>query len=1026
MGTIARLGGDGAGPWYRVLAITSPGRARSAEQDFIAILPAILSAAHRDSPFVIGWLSRGGGAPLELITNAGPLGGAGIPVGTGRIPVGAGELPVGAGKILDAAVFGSAVPGPAAASAAGAFPAGQSVGLLFPSGARGAPATDRWLSELVRMVWAPCPGRQAPPLAAAGPADSSQDPRPATLFESTLVTLMARPFGWLVVAEPTELMDPELAGLRTQLNVLRRHDEEQSRFDVERAQRRLAELDTFREAGLWNVRVLAGAATEEELGLLAPVLVGSVDLGHPPYRLRSTNEAQCLADALMVKVAGERDDAQVPFAATAGALATLAGLPRREVPGLRVLDAGYFDVTSETGHRDGEAIELGAILDGQDRPVGAFRVPLSTLNRHAFVTGATGSGKSQTVRHMLEQLTRAGLPWLAIEPVKSEYAAMAGRITGLGQAGEVTVINPSDPAAVPLSVNPLAPEPGYPVQAHIDMVRALFMAAFDAEEPFPQIMSQALQRVYEASGWDVVTGGGAPGALTPPAIPTLAQLQRAALAVIEDVGYGSELQADVRGFVDVRLRSLRIGSAGRFFEGGHPADIGELLRRNVVLAIEDVANDEDKAFLMGTLIIRIVEHLRVRARRDRPDGLRHVIVIEEAHRLLRAGREGRASAHAVELFASMLAEIRAYGEGIVVAEQIPAKLVPDVVKNTALKVVHRLPARDDRDVVGAAMNLDDAQSRQVVSLEPGVAAVFADGMDRPLRIRVPFGGVREEALASAPPPVLGRRSAACGPLCTDERACTLLELRKADLLAGPASADDAWLRVWVEALVLAFLTNRGIPVVPARLQRRWAGLDGRLRECLLATVVDRVTGNRALAVRATYDPQRLAASVAAVARRMLEHGTGAGARAGPSWVIPQVRWLHEIERVCPSGGRTPDALDRAPPLDFDLPGIADWPDMRVGHRLRALRRHPLSMALARNRAPAWSVLLGDDDQRAFADDLACALIGVGTRAQVRQAGGAMGIAAWLEVVLSWPRRFIADHEQWAAGPDECEHDAAGG
>jgi hypothetical protein len=382
----------------------------------------------------------------------------------------------------------------------------------------------------------------------------------------------------------------------------------------------------------------------------------------------------------------------------------------------------------------------------------------------------------------------------------------------------------------------------------------------------------------------------------------------------------------------------------------------------------------------------------------------------------------------------MLAEIRAYGEGIVVAEQIPAKLVPDVVKNTALKVVHRLPARDDRDVVGAAMNLDDAQSRQVVSLEPGVAAVFADGMDRPLRIRVPFGGGREQVLASAsppavlplPPPLLGRRSAACGPRCTGERACTLLELRQADLLAGPASADDAWLRVWVEALVLAFLTNRGFPVVPARLQRRWAGLDGRLRECLLATVIDRVTGNRAQAVRPSYDPQRLAASVAAVAVRMLEPGTGAGPRAGPGWVIPQVRWLHEIERVCPLRGRAPGALDLAPPLDFDLPGIADWPDMRVGHRLRALRRHPLSMGLARNRAPAWSVLLGDDDQQAFTGDLAGALIGVGLRTQVRQAGAAMGIAPWLDVVLSWPRRFIADHEQWVAGPDECEPDVVGG
>src|SRR5258708_31547792 len=145
------------------------------------------------------------------------------------------------------------------------------------------------------------------------------------------------------------------------------------------------------------------------------------------------------------------------------------------------------------------------------------------------------------------------------------------------------------------------------------MVGAVFVAGFDGREPFPQIISQALQRAYEGCGWDPVTGAGRPGAAAPPAVPTLAQLQRAALEVIEDVGYGRELRADVRGFVDVRLRSLRTGSAGRFFEGGHPAAIASLLPRNAVLAIEDVANDEDKAFLIGTLHIRIVEPLPLRA-----------------------------------------------------------------------------------------------------------------------------------------------------------------------------------------------------------------------------------------------------------------------------------------------------------------------------------------------------------------------------------------------------------------------------
>jgi uncharacterized protein len=958
--------GDLTGPWHRVLAITASQGAGSPESDFVAVLPAVLSAARRGRPFVAGWLSRGGGAPLELITNAGGV--------------------------------------------------GRDAGLLFPVGARGVAVGDEWRAELGQMVWTPCPGRQAPPLDPEDRPGNREQARTPTLFESTLVTLMGRRFGWLVIAEPTELIDAEVAELRTQLNVLRRYEEEHSRFDVERAQRRMAELDAFREAGLWSVRVLAGAATAEELRLLAPVLVGSVDLSKHPYRLRSGLEAHTLAEALSVKVQDASDGAATPFPATAGTLAALTGLPRREVPGLRVLDPGYFDVTSETeGGGPGDAVEIGAILDAQDRPVGTFRVPLSTLNRHAFVTGATGSGKSQTVRHILECCARIGLPWLAIEPAKSEYAAMAGRIKAVAQ---VTVINPSDPQAVPLSVNPLAPEPGYPVQAHIDMVRALFQAAFDAEEPFPQIMSQALQRVYEEAGWDVVTGGGVPDAPVRPAIPTLEQLQRAALRVIDDVGYGPELQADVRGFVDVRLRSLRVGSAGRFFEGGHPADIGELVRRNVVLAIEDVANDEDKAFLMGTLIIRLVEHLRLRSRRERVTGLRHVIVIEEAHRLLRNRGDEGASSHAVELFAGMLAEIRAYGEGIVVAEQIPAKLVPDVVKNTALKIVHRLPAHDDRQVVGAAMNLDDEQSRQVVSLPPGVAAVFADGMDRPLRVRVPLGEGRERIMDSPAPPLRSRRSAACGPQCTRQRACTLRELRGADLLS--ASAEHAWLRVWTQTLVLAFLTNKGLPAPPGLLRRQWAGLDPRRRECALATVIDRSVGARAVSMRGSYDPDRLAESVSSAALPLLAGISPAGVRPGPVWVVPQLRWLHEIDRVCPLGGPPADPADRAPPLDFDLVGAGDWPDMRIGHRIRVLRRHPLAMELERNRRIAWNLLLGDDDQGGFLADLAAVLVGQDPGLQLSQAAAMMNVSGWLEVVLSWPRRFIAADADDYFGPEPGE------
>ncbi|HXZ70176.1 MAG TPA: ATP-binding protein, partial [Streptosporangiaceae bacterium] len=238
MTTIPVLGDGIAGPWFRVVSLTAPRPAGSAEQDFAGILPAALAAAGRNRPFVAGWLSRGAGSPLELITNA--------------------------------AASEPAHPSPAPPPG---VPQQAGEALLYPPGSRGVPAGPGWLAAWDSLVWVLCPGRQAPPL--AGPAARpAPEPAQPTLFEAALAALTGRPFGWLVVAEPTELLDAEIAELRTQVNVLRRHDEEQSRFGAERTQRRLAELDAFREAGLWEVRVLAGAATQADAALLAPVLAG--------------------------------------------------------------------------------------------------------------------------------------------------------------------------------------------------------------------------------------------------------------------------------------------------------------------------------------------------------------------------------------------------------------------------------------------------------------------------------------------------------------------------------------------------------------------------------------------------------------------------------------------------------------------------------------------------------------------------------------------------------------------------------
>ena len=356
-------------------------------------------------------------------------------------------------------------------------------------------------------------------------------------------------------------------------------------------------------------------------------------------------------------------------------------------------------------------------------------------------------------------------------------------------------IRPGDPQAAPAGFNPLRPADGFPLQTHLDLTRSLFLAAFEADEPFPQVLSAALTRCYEELGWDLALGEPrVPGHR--PRYPTLGDLQRVAELVVDQIGYGKEITDNVRGFIKVRLSSLRLGTTGRFFEGGHPLDFAELMRRNVVFEIEDVGDDRDKAFLMGG-----AAHPAHRAPAGggprRPGPGRAGACATSASSRRRTGccaapsRPGPA-AHAVELFASLLAEIRAYGEGLIIAEQIPGKLVPDVIKNTAVKIMHRLPAADDREAVGATINLTDRQSQFLVTLPPGAAAVFADGMDQPVLVRMPDGtdprARRPDATAPADA-IIGRRSETCGADCLRQRRARLRDIRTAQRLLE----DQPWI-----------------------------------------------------------------------------------------------------------------------------------------------------------------------------------------------------------------------------------------
>lgn len=792
-------------------------------------------------------------------------------------------------------VFSTARP----SSTAGSGPAA----LSFPPGTRGHPLPPDDALTLFGSIpsWTRLGGVVDGLLADQQPDLPGSGARPN--LADGLLSAWHWPFGWLLVAEPL----PPLAVRREAERVAGLERDSRSRSSspehairATQLQRRHHELRAAESTGLWRVRIVAGSTSPAEAMAVAGLLGAATDLTGLPYALIPEPTVTNL-DAALTAV-DTQAPRRVPFLASSLLVAAVTRPPAVEIPGLRVVPRLTFDVTPETDDTDdpgpdGRAgVDLGQILDRDGMPAGRLRLPMSSLNRHTFVCGATGAGKSQTIRHLLEGAHAAGLPWLVVEPAKAEYRQMATR---LGTAN-VIAIRPGDPDTPPVGLNPLEPAPGFPLQTHLDLVRALFMAAFEAVEPFPQVLAASLTRCYEEQGWDLPLGAArVPGHR--PRHPTLGDLQRTAEEVVTEIGYGQEITDNVRGFVRVRLSSLRLGTTGRFFEGGHRLDFPGLLEHNVVFEIEDVGDDRDKAFLMGTLLIRLVEHLRVAQHTEpsrSPTRLRHLSVFEESHRLLRRTDQPGPAAHAVELFAALLAEIRAYGEGLIIAEQIPRKLTPDIIKNTAIKIMHRLPASDDRDAVGATVNLTTPQSEYLVTLRPGTGAVFTDGMDHPLLVTVPDGTKREHASASTPTrtaPVdalIGPRSSTCGTDC-HAAPCTLRQMRHAQHLLQ----DQPLLAIWAELAVLGHLTGWASPRPGPDLRAEINKLPRRLRDCALSQAIDHAVAARAATLDRISGPDALAAHVLATLPGLPEHTTSCDNRE-PQWLATPHRWvfvLHDLE-----------------------------------------------------------------------------------------------------------------------------------
>lgn len=359
------------------------------------------------------------------------------------------------------------------------------------------------------------------------------------------------------------------------------------------------------------------------------------------------------------------------------------------------------------------------------------------FKQHVLIAGPTGTGKTTTTFHLLSRLRQAGVPFLVIEPAKTEYR----RLLEAEGYEDLMVFTPGNETIAPFRLNPFEPPAGIYLQTHIGNLVAVFLASFNLWGPTPYVLEQCIYRVYTAKGWDLVTGGNERDGRSA-RYPTLTDLFQSIDGVVDELRYSKDTAQEIKAALKVRVNSLRLGGKGLLLDTRRSYPFAEIMSRPVVFELEHIGDDEEKAFIIGLLLTRLYEEHVARGVDD--DGpLRHVTVIEEAHRLLQdvpptVGHEvANVRRKAVETFINILSEIRAYGEGLVIVEQIPSKLARDAVKNTTTKIAHRTVSTEELALMAGVMGMDERQARRMLTLNNGEAAVFSLGDDHPVLVQFP-------------------------------------------------------------------------------------------------------------------------------------------------------------------------------------------------------------------------------------------------------------------------------------------------
>lgn len=391
---------------------------------------------------------------------------------------------------------------------------------------------------------------------------------------------------------------------------------------------------------------------------------------------------------------------------------------------------GYLSELQE--YPEEKKISLGRIYHRGTVTSEEFMIPIPDLTRHTLIAGSTGSGKSTTIKHLLYQLwSRHQIPFLVIYPVdKKDYREL---LAFPQMRNDLLVYTLGDETTSPFRFNPFSIPKGVLLKTHISRLMRVFEAAFSLQDPLPMIYRQALRKVYRDKGWDIALDRGGDH----DNYPIMADYFYAIREITEGLQYSGEVRDNVRQASVIRIGDL-LENIGRTVNISESNTISKILNRPTIMELGRIGSTDDISLIMGFLMVCLAEEVEVN---PRAKNIPHMTVVEEAHRLMTQNKaksefQGNSSAATGEDFGNMLAEVRAYGEAIIIAEQIPSDLVKGAIGNTFIKIMHWLEDAPSFDLFSSITNLNENQKLYARTLKPGFAIVRSM-YGQPVHVKVP-------------------------------------------------------------------------------------------------------------------------------------------------------------------------------------------------------------------------------------------------------------------------------------------------